>query len=264
MNLELMNIKEITKYIDGLDIEKANINLICTTLELDKRKSVNLLGRKLKNKLSKFENELVRLKKMYSYENRLYNKGIYLIAGLDEVGRGPLSGPVVSAAVILPVNCKLTYLNDSKKLSEKKRNRLYHQIMTSAIDVAIGMASPSEIDDINILNASKLSMKRAVEALNFSVDHLLVDALDLKDIKIDQTSIVKGDEKSASIAAASIVAKVTRDHIMVENSRFFKGYGFERNKGYGTSEHLEALKSIGPVSIHRKTFIKGILGGENN
>lgn len=261
MEYGTMSIKEIRKYIAGLDLENIDIAFVCNSLKIDKRKSVNEIGEKLSSKICKWENEKSRLQAMYSYENNLYRNGVSFIAGIDEVGRGPLSGPVVSAAVVLPAHCQLKGLNDSKKLSEKKRNRLYHEIMLNAIDVSIGMASPNEIDAINILNATKLSMKRAVDALKYKADHLLIDALKLDDIEIEQTAIIKGDEKSASIAAASIIAKVTRDYIMVEMSRYFKVYGFERNKGYGTAEHIEALKKYGPVHIHRRSFINGIVGG---
>ncbi|MBK5251154.1 MAG: ribonuclease HII [Peptostreptococcaceae bacterium] len=261
MEYETMSIKEIREFVAELDLESRNIEFVCNSLKIDKRKSVNEIGKRLLSKICKLENEKSRLKEMYSYENNLYRKNITFIAGIDEVGRGPLSGPVVSSAVVLPANCRLMGLNDSKKLSEKKRNRLYHEIMLNAIDVSVGMASPNEIDEINILNATKLSMKRAVDALKCKADHLLIDALKLDDIEIEQTAIIKGDEKSASIAAASIIAKVTRDYIMVEMSRYFKVYGFERNKGYGTAEHIEALKKYGPVNIHRRSFIKGIVGG---
>ncbi len=262
MEYDTMSIKEIREYVAALDLENWDIEIICNSLKIDKRKSVNEIGKNLSSKLFKFENEKSRLKAMYEYETNLYRKGISFIAGIDEVGRGPLSGPVVSAAVMLPLNCQIKGLNDSKKLSERKRNKLYHEIMLNAIDVSIGMASPKEIDEINILNATKLSMKRAVDALKCKADHLLIDALKLDDIEIEQTAIIKGDEKSASIAAASIIAKVIRDHIMIEMSRYFKAYGFERNKGYGTAEHIEALKKYGPVNIHRKSFIKGIVGGD--
>jgi|SRR6056297_443432 len=262
MIFEKMNVKEISEHILKLDLENENHELVCIELKKDKRKSVNKMGETLSRKIREWENEKTRLESMFLYENELFSKGKKYIAGIDEVGRGPLSGPVVSAAVVLPNDCIIRGLNDSKKLSEKNRNSIYNEIMQKALDVSIGMVNPEEIDIINILNATKLSMKRAVDSLKIKVEHLLVDALKLEDIEIEQTAIIKGDEKSASIAAASIIAKVARDHIMIEMGRHYKEYGFERNKGYGTAEHIYALKKIGPVEIHRKSFIEGIIGGE--
>ncbi|PLX32345.1 MAG: ribonuclease HII [Clostridiales bacterium] len=259
-----MSVKEISELVSKFDFEIQNHELVCSELKKDKRKSVNKIGESLSRRIDDWENEKSRLESMFSYENELFSKGKKIIAGIDEVGRGPLSGPVVSAAVVLPLNCIIRGLNDSKKLSEKNRNRIYKEIMHKALDVSIGMANPEEIDSINILNATKLSMKRAVLSLKTEVDHLLVDALKLEEVKIEQTALIKGDERSASIAAASIIAKVARDHIMVEMGRHYKQYGFERNKGYGTAEHISALKKFGPVEIHRKSFIEGIIGGDAN
>ncbi len=190
---------------------------------------------------------------MKEFETELYNKGINFIAGIDEVGRGPLVGPVVTAAVILPKDFYDVRINDSKKLTEKKRELLYDVIMENAISVGIGMSSSSVIDEINILNATKKAMIEAINNLSVKPEHLLIDAVKL-DIDIPQTSIIKGDAKSESIAAASIIAKVTRDRMMVELDEKYPMYDFKHNKGYGTIKHIEALYKYGPMSEHRKSF----------
>ena len=195
---------------------------------------------------------------MKEFETELYNNGINFIAGIDEVGRGPLVGPVVTAAVILPKDFYDERINDSKKLTEKKRELLYDVIMENALSVGIGMSSPEVIDEINILNATKKAMIEAINNLSVKPEHLLIDAVKL-DIDIPQTSIIKGDAKSESIAAASIIAKVTRDRMMVEYAKKYPQYGFESNKGYGSASHIEAIKTIGPCEIHRKTFIKNFV-----
>ena len=190
---------------------------------------------------------------MKEFETELYNNGINFIAGIDEVGRGPLVGPVVTAAVILPKDFYDERINDSKKLTEKKRELLYDVIMKNAISVGIGMSSPEVIDEINILNATKKAMIEAVNNLSIKPEHLLIDAVKL-DIDIPQTSIIKGDAKSESIAAASIIAKVTRDRMMVELDKKYPMYDFKHNKGYGTKKHIEALYEYGPTKEHRKSF----------
>ena len=190
---------------------------------------------------------------MKEFETELYNKGINFIAGIDEVGRGPLVGPVVTAAVILPKDFYDERINDSKKLTEKKRELLYEVIMENAISVGIGMSSSSLIDEINILNATKKAMIDAINNLSVKPEHLLIDAVKL-DIDIPQTSIIKGDAKSESIAAASIIAKVTRDRMMVLLDEKYPMYDFKHNKGYGTKKHIEALYKYGPISEHRKSF----------
>lgn len=190
---------------------------------------------------------------MKEFETELYNNGINFIAGIDEVGRGPLVGPVVTAAVILPKDFYDERINDSKKLTEKKRELLYDVIMENAISVGIGMSSPEVIDEINILNATKKAMIEAVKNLSIKPEHLLIDAVKL-DIDIPQTSIIKGDAKSESIAAASIIAKVTRDRMMVELDKKYPMYDFKHNKGYGTKKHIEALYEYGPTKEHRKSF----------
>ena len=190
---------------------------------------------------------------MKEFETELYNNGINFIAGIDEVGRGPLVGPVVTAAVILPKDFYDERINDSKKLTEKKRELLYDIIMENAISVGIGISSEDVIDEINILNATKRAMLEAVNNLNVKPEHLLIDAVKLN-TDIPQTSIIKGDAKSESIAAASIIAKVTRDRIMVELDKIHPEYDFKHNKGYGTKKHIEAIRKYGIIKEHRKTF----------
>ena len=197
---------------------------------------------------------------MKEYENELYKKGIKLIAGIDEVGRGPLVGPVVTAAVILREDFYDERINDSKKLTEKKREMLYDVIWENAISIGIGMSSNDVIDEINILEATKKAMIEAVNNLSIKPEHLLIDAVKL-DIDIPQTSIIKGDAKSQSIAAASIIAKVTRDRMMIELDQKHPEYDFKHNKGYGTKKHIEALYKYGVLKEHRKTFepVKSII-----
>ena len=190
---------------------------------------------------------------MKEFENELYESGIKYIAGIDEVGRGPLVGPVVTAAVILPKDFYDERINDSKKLTEKKRELLYDVIMENAVSVGIGISSEDVIDDINILEATKKAMIEAVNNLSVKPQHLLIDAVKLN-VDIPQTSIIKGDAKSESIAAASIIAKVTRDRMMIELDKEHPEYDFKHNKGYGTKKHIEAIEKYGILKEHRKTF----------
>ncbi len=190
---------------------------------------------------------------LYQYERELINKGINLIAGVDEVGRGPLVGPVVTAAVILPVNYKLEGLTDSKKLTPKKRDKFYDIIMHDAISVSIGMKDAKIIDEVNIYEATKLAMMDAINGLNKKPEHVLIDAMPL-DISIAHTSIIKGDAKSLSIAAASVIAKVTRDRMMDELGIKYPMYNYKKNKGYPTKEHIEAINKYGIIEGYRKTF----------
>ena len=190
---------------------------------------------------------------LYQYERELINKGIKLIAGVDEVGRGPLVGPVVTAAVILPINYKLEGLTDSKKLSEKKREKFYDIIMRDAIAVSIGMKDEKIIDEVNIYEATKLAMIEAIKGLNTKPEHVLIDAMPL-DIDIPHTSIIKGDAKSLTIAAASVIAKVTRDRMMIELDRKYPMYNYKKNKGYPTKEHVEAINKYGIIDCYRKTY----------
>jgi len=196
-----------------------------------------------------------RLNEMLVYERKLWANGIEYIAGVDEVGRGPLAGPVVTCAVILPKDFKLLGVDDSKKLSPKKRDELFDQIKEAAIAWIIGRREAERIDEINILEATKEAMCDAVNGLSIKPEHVLIDAVKLKNLEIPQTSIIKGDATSVSIAAASIIAKVTRDREMVEMSKVYPGYAFEANKGYGTKAHYEGLKAMGPCPIHRRTFL---------
>lgn len=207
----------------------------------------------------KLEKELARLEAMREYE-RTY-EAYSCICGIDEAGRGPLAGPVVAAAVVLPKDCQILYLNDSKKLSEKKREMLYDEITQKAVAYGIGMASPERIDQINILQATYEAMRQAVEKLGIYPDILLNDAVTIPGLEIRQIPIVKGDAKSVSIAAASILAKVTRDRMMVQYDSMYPEYGFGRHKGYGTAVHIKALREHGPCAIHRRTFIKNFMGG---
>ncbi len=198
--------------------------------------------------------ETQRLNNLLKEEKRLWQKGYLHIAGIDEAGRGPLAGPVVAAACILPAKFELSGLNDSKQVTESKRERLFQEIKEQALGFAVGSAEPAEIDALNILQATKLAMKRAVENLKVRPHFLLIDALELPNIKIPQQGIIGGDELSASIAAASILAKVSRDHWMRELHVLYPEYGFAKNKGYGTKEHLDALRRFGPSPLHRKSF----------
>ena len=197
--------------------------------------------------------ERVRLEGMREFENK-YSDLAY-VAGIDEAGRGPLAGPVVAAAVILPKDIFLPFLNDSKKVTEKRRDVLFDEIKQNAIAYGIGIASNTLIDEINILQATYEAMREAINELEKTPDVLLVDAVHVPDINIKQVGIVKGDAKSVNIAASSILAKVTRDRLMAEYDKIYPEYGFASNKGYGTATHIAALKEIGPCAIHRKSFI---------
>ncbi len=205
---------------------------------------------------AKLEKERARIEAMKVYEKEYESHG--WICGIDEVGRGPLCGPVVASAVILPKDCQILYLNDSKKLSEKKREELYDVIMEQAVAVGVGMASSQRIDEINILQATYEAMRQAIAGLKVKPAVLLNDAVTIPEVEIPQIPIIKGDAKSVSIAAASIIAKVTRDRMMVEYDRIYPGYDLASNKGYGTKVHMEALRTVGPCEIHRRTFIKNI------
>ena len=206
----------------------------------------------------KLKAERERLEGMRVYERRYRERGT--LCGIYEVGRGPLAGPVVAGAVILPEDCEILYLNDSKKLSEKKRELLYDEIMEKAIAVGIGAVSPERIDEINILQATYEAMRIAISRLSVRPDLLLNDAVTIPQVDIPQVPIIKGDAKSVSIAAASIIAKVTRDRMMVQYEDLYPGYEFASNKGYGSARHIAALKEIGPCPIHRRSFIKNFTG----
>ena len=220
----------------------------------DTRSGVRKLLEQLHKKEEAYQKELLRTEKMKEFEHKYEDLGY--VCGIDEVGRGPFAGPVVAAAVILPKDCDILYLNDSKKLSEKKRELLYDEIYEKAVAIGIGMSSEEVIDEINILQATYKAMQQAISKLSIKPDLLLNDAVTIPDVEIEQIPIIKGDAKSASIAAASIVAKVTRDRMMKEYDTIYPGYDFAKNKGYGTKAHIEGIKKQGICDIHRRTFVK--------
>ncbi len=206
------------------------------------------------------EKEIERLNRLKEFEKKLYSTGLNHIAGIDEAGRGPLAGPVVVGIAIMKPDSFIEGVNDSKKISERKREQLYEQITSEAIDWAVGIVDQKEIDEINILNATKKALHMAISNLKVKPDRILVDALEHIDTYgIPYTSIIKGDAKIYSISAASIIAKVTRDRIMKEYDEIYPEYGFSGHKGYGTAKHIQALKTYGPCSLHRKTFIKNFV-----
>ena len=232
---------------------KEELESFISIYENDARNSVIALVERAKKAIDALEKEIVRTEvmKKYEYENEQYG----FVCGIDEVGRGPLAGPVVACAVILPANSQILYLNDSKKLSEKKREELYDVIMKEAVAVGIGMRDAGRIDEINILQATYEAMRDAIANLKVKPDVLLNDAVTIPGVEIKQVPIIKGDAKSVSIAAASIVAKVTRDRMMVEYDKEYPGYEFASSKGYGTQKHIEFLKANGPTPLHRRSFI---------
>lgn len=221
--------------------------------EADSRSGVQKVILQRKKAIQAEEAEDKRLESMLRYEKKIYAQGFQVIAGIDEVGRGPLAGPVVAAAVILPKGCKIKHLNDSKKIPKSKHNTIYHEVMEQAVAVGIGIKDAQVIDQVNIYEATKLAMLEALSKLDPAPQHLLIDAMKL-DTPIPQQSIIKGDANSLSIAAASIVAKVTRDRLMVDYDQTYPDYGFAKNAGYGTAEHLTGLERLGITPIHRKTF----------
>jgi len=223
----------------------------------DERSGVAGICRQYRSKLLEYEKELERIDGMKSFE-RQYADCTY-ICGMDEVGRGPFAGPVVAAAVILPKDCRIPYINDSKKLSEKKREELYDEILSQAVSYGIGSVPPNKIDEINILQATYEAMRQAIGNLTVKPDIILTDAVKIPGISVPQVPIIKGDAKSYTIAAASIIAKVTRDRLMVAYEQVFPGYGFAENKGYGSKQHIDAIKRLGPTPIHRMSFIKNYL-----
>lgn len=248
-------IGEIREILQAASIDE--LPAFITAYEKDERAGVQALLNKAKKKCLDYERELLRTEKMKEYE-RKYASFSY-ICGIDEVGRGPLAGPVVAGAVILPKDCRILYLNDSKQLSEKKREELYEVIMENAVSTGLGFVSPERIDEINILQATYEAMRQAIEKLDKEPALLLNDAVTIPGVKIRQVSIIKGDAKSISIAAASIIAKVTRDRLMVQYDEIYPEYGFASNKGYGAAAHIEALKKYGPTPIHRRSFLKNLL-----
>ena len=243
----IKEVKERLATIDRLD------HPLFEELIYDARAGVQSAINKRKRELQKQVDEDLRLEKMLTYEKELYAQGIQLIAGVDEVGRGPLAGPVVAAAVILPKNCKIPGLNDSKKIPKSRHQAIYQAVLDQAISVGIGVKDNHVIDQVNIYEATKLAMLEAIHELEPQPQHLLIDAMKL-DLPISQTSIIKGDANSLSIAAASIVAKVTRDQMMAAYDQEYPGYDFAQNAGYGTTKHLEGLEKQGVSPIHRRSF----------
>ena len=243
----IKEVKERLAMIDELD------HPLFEELILDGRAGVQAAISKRKRELQKQVDEDLRLEKMLAYEKELYAQGIDLIAGVDEVGRGPLAGPVVAAAVILPKACKIPELNDSKKIPKSKHKEIYEAVLQNAIAIGIGIKDNHMIDQVNIYEATKLAMMEATGQLEPQPQHLLIDAMRL-DLPISQTSIIKGDANSLSIAAASIVAKVTRDQMMEEFDKEYPGYDFAQNAGYGTAKHLAGLDKLGVTPIHRRSF----------
>lgn len=243
-----------------MEFMKAELNelpALLQTYAADERSGVITICNQYRNKLQEYEKELKRLAVMRQYENK-YSDCQY-ICGIDEVGRGPFAGPVVACAVILPKDCNILYVNDSKQLTEKKREELYDEIITKAIAYGIGSVPPNQIDDMNILQATYEAMRKAINNLSVKPDILLNDAVTIPGVTIKQVPIIKGDAKSVSIAAASIVAKVTRDRLMVAYDKVFPGYDFESNKGYGSAKHIEAIKNLGLTPIHRRSFVKNFV-----
>lgn len=246
----MATIKEIKEQLAS--IQRLDDPLL-TELEQDSRSGVIQAIAKRKKEIQKRLDEDERLEGMLAYEKELYTQGIQLIAGVDEVGRGPLAGPVVAAAVILPKACKIPGLNDSKKIPKSKHKEIYEAVLQNAIAIGIGIKDNQVIDQVNIYEATKLAMMEAIGQLEPQPQHLLIDAMKL-DLPIPQTSIIKGDANSLSIAAASIVAKVTRDQMMEEFDCEYPGYDFTQNAGYGTANHLAGLDKLGVTPIHRRSF----------
>lgn len=246
--------------LEFMQAKQEDIPALLDLYSQDERSGVITICNQYRNKLEAMEKELARLEAMKEYE-RTYSEYEY-ICGIDEVGRGPLAGPVIAATVILPKDCNILYINDSKQLSEKKREELYDEIISKAIAFGVGSVPPNQIDEINILQATYEAMRKAISNLPIKPDILLNDAVTIPEVDIKQVPIIKGDAKSISIAAASIVAKVTRDRLMVAYDKIFPQYNFAGNKGYGCPKHIEALKQYGPTPIHRKSFIKNFIQEE--
>ena len=243
----IKEIKELLATVKELD------SPVFLELEKDTRSGVQKEISKRKKHIQAELDENLRLENMLTYEKDLYKQGLTLIAGVDEVGRGPLAGPVVAAAVILPQGCKIKGLNDSKKIPKKKHLEVFQAVQDQALSIGIGIIDNQVIDQVNIYEATKLAMKEAISQLSLQPEHLLIDAMKL-DLPISQTSIIKGDANSLSIAAASIIAKVTRDELMKDYDQQFPGYDFSANAGYGTVKHLEGIEKQGITAIHRLSF----------
>ncbi|MCI5679161.1 MAG: ribonuclease HII [Bacteroidales bacterium] len=253
----MQSISEIKEILSSCSMEALPEQL--EKFEADSRKGVQNLLTSFRKKYDKHLQELARLEEILTYERGCWEAGYELVAGIDEVGRGPLAGPVVAAAVILPKECKIEGVNDSKKLSAKKREELYDIILEKALSYGIGIVSNERIDEINILQATYEAMREALSQLSPKADYILADAVTIPMVSTPQRGIIKGDAKSMSIGAASIVAKVYRDRLMEAFDEVYPGYGFGANKGYGSAEHIEGIKKLGITPIHRKTFVKNFL-----
>lgn len=254
MTLKINEIKEILLNSAYTELpEKINM------FKDDERAGVIKLIAQYEKKYNAYLSELERLDKISTFEKELRKNGYRLIGGIDEVGRGTLAGPVVTAIVILPEDCHILGINDSKKLSAAKREELSCIIKEKALAYSLGAVSPQEIDEINILQATYKAMRNAIEGLSVKPDYILADAVTIPEISVAQRGIIHGDARSVSIGAASIVAKVERDAMMCEYEKAFPGYGFEHNKGYGSADHIAALKELGPCPIHRRSFIKNFI-----
>lgn len=258
----MQSISEIKEILGSCSMEALPEQL--KQFEADSRKGVQNLLTSFRKKYDKHLQELERLEEILTYERGCWEAGYELVAGIDEVGRGPLAGPVVAAAVILPKECKIEGVNDSKKLSAKKREELYDIILEKAVSYGIGIVSNERIDEINILQATYEAMGEALSQLSPKADYILADAVTIPRISTPQRGIIKGDAKSMSIGAASIVAKVYRDRLMEAFDEVYPGYGFGANKGYGSAEHIEGIKKLGITPIHRKTFVKNFLPQEGD
>lgn len=245
-------ITEIRNEFQGTDVRE--LSVFISNYSSDERSGVQQLISQAKRKILSYQKEIERIDAMLTFE-RTHCIGGRIVCGIDEAGRGPLAGPVVAASVILDMSDPILYVNDSKKLSHAKREELFEQIMSRAVSVGIGAASPERIDEINILQADYEAMREAVASLSPQPDVLLNDAVTIPGLTMQQINIIKGDAKSLSIAAASIVAKVTRDRLMLSFDQLYPEYGFAKNKGYGTADHIAALKKYGPCPIHRRSFI---------
>ena len=243
--------------LEFMQCKEDDIPALLEKYSMDERSGAITICNQYRNKVLSLQKELERISVMKQYENK-YSDYEY-ICGIDEVGRGPFAGPVIACAVILPKDCNILYINDSKQLSEKKREELYDEIIKEAVAFGVGSVPPNQIDEMNILQATYEAMRKAIGNLSIQPNILLNDAVTIPGVNIKQVPIIKGDAKSISIAAASIVAKVTRDKLMVAYDKVFPGYDFASNKGYGSAKHIEAIQMLGLTPIHRRTFVKNFI-----
>ncbi len=243
--------------LEFMQAKTEEIKQLLNKYESDERSGVITICNQYRNRIESLQKEIDRIAAMKEYENQYLD--YEFICGIDEVGRGPFAGPVIACAVVLPKDCDILYINDSKQLSQKMREELNDEIISKAVAYAIGSVPPDKIDEMNILQATYEAMRKAINNLSVKPDILLNDAVTIPGVDIKQVPIIKGDTKSISIAAASIVAKVTRDRMMIAYDKIFPGYDFASNKGYGSARHIEAIKKLGLTPIHRKSFVKNII-----